>query len=443
MHFPYDYVIGPEPDHRFPSSFPLGDLVLSTNIPTTQIGDWYLLGEVFPSSEYGARRAIPNATDDIYEECATWAGRWLLVSHDSVIPDGAAMLACYYSKNLAASHPALLTAAPSSDPKASLSGFIMPPMSGYNGIRKLLPSQILHSFKPAPRPWPAKAGSYQEILERVANRYRSILKGIYASHPTIWTALTAGIDSRLVLAASLSANVPVTTFTHIKPWPYMDPGDRLLPNRIAAHLNLEHKEIKQNGIDPARIECYRNALGQFSMKPGTLTFYGAHRYIDQIPKDSALLTGVCGELGRLYYGLNTPSIAPQTPDNKRGEKLLSQWWRSHPLPIEDSERLYWEARLAGWAQNTGRVADLIYEGRRRLLPLNCLDIYADILCLDHRYRRSGKYLKDLIDLMAPELSRFPFNPRPTFVRKALMKAGRIMSRRSETGGRFANSPVGS
>lgn len=415
MHpYPYDYVISNCPHPILTKTIPLGwsgrYLCVSPGVPIRRIEsqgrEWFLLGVPIGQT--------PEQTDDIYRESCAWGGRWILIGEQEIIPDAAAMFACYYGKGIA-SNPTLLTEQPPSDPAAIREGFIVPPESGYDGISRLLPSQVLDIETGRPKlrqiDW-VRSPDYDKTLRRLANKYQTMMRSVYASHPNIWVTLTGGRDSRLILAIAHAAGVPITTYTFRKPWGYMTPADRDLPPELAKIAGYPHVEIPSGGLNLRRLRTFRELVDRFSLRPGTTPFYAVYGYMDRLPKQAALLDGLCGELGRLYYeGKPLDRMAPQTQGNKTGLRRLNEWWSQHPAPIPDSERFYWEARLPGWVANTQRLDDFAYQGQHApMLFLNCLSTYIDILGLDESKRRNGRYIQDLIELMFPKARGMPINP---------------------------------
>lgn len=439
MHpYPYDYVISDRPDERLQKTIPLGwsglFLSVSQAVPVRRIccgsTSWYLLGTAIASSDSGEAAKIPERTDDIYAECCHWAGRWVLVSETEVIPDASAMFACYYGDGVA-SNPALLTDRPPSDPTAIRAGYIIPPESGYEGVSRLLPSQVLDLNARSPKPrqiqWKSR-GDYQETLIRLSRRYQSIMRGVYSANKNIWMALTGGRDSRLILSIAYAARVPATTYTYQKPWPYMAPCDRDIPPALAALAGYRHIKIRSRGLSKKRLSSFRQSIDRFSVWPGTTPFYSAAGYFDSLPSGAALIDGLCGELGRLYYsGKSLTSIGPKTPGNAVGRRRLALWWADHPTPMSDIERMYWEARLPGWAANTQRIDDFAYQGKfLPILPLNCLSAYIDILSIDEAKRVAGNHMNDLISLMLPQTNDVPINPPIPKARAYAMRSCRAV-----------------
>src|SRR5205085_2877275 len=68
----------------------------------------------------------------------------------------------------------------------------------------------------------------------------------------LWLPLTAGYDSRLLLAAARAAEVDVTTFTFENP--RMSRADRDLPPALARIPNVEHRLIEPDGRRGGRLQ---------------------------------------------------------------------------------------------------------------------------------------------------------------------------------------------
>lgn len=419
MHpYPHDYLISREPDGRLERHYPLGNLVLSAgpSLRVRDMGDGRLmLGVAFPSGEDAGN-------------LDTLSGRWLLIDEATVTPDASALIGCFYSRErqAASSNPKLITDREPDDTVALAQGFVIPPASGYDDLRRLLPSQVLDLNRMAPIPrgitWRTESSGYEEALRSLAGKYQAVLRSLAAEFSDVYLALTGGVDSRLLLATTHAVGIRAKAYTNMKPWPYMLYADQALPPRLAELAGLPHQMNRSKGLDRARLREYRKHLGPVLVLPGSTAYYAASGHFDSYPKTSVILNGLCGELGRNYYGYkfsdddidanDVASIAPATIRNREAARDLLAWWDTAPMYIPRRERLYWEARLAGWASESFRQSDLVYQGRIAFfMPvMNCLDTFADCIALPEDKREGGGYLRDLIALMLPAASDLPINP---------------------------------
>lgn len=431
---------------------PLGKLILSysPSLPVSTVNDWTLLGDAVQADP-----AKPTPLDvlrsadleSVEVETATWAGRWLLIGHGTVRTDAGALLSCHYRRDPSfaiASSPGLLGKAPS-DFSALREGWPVPPASGHRGVWTLLPSQVLDLESTECHPRPLFSGSlsksngktlsYSDALERLATLYTTAARRV--SGENIWIPLTGGMDSRLVLSIAYAAGLRAQTFTFQKPFPHLSRADGDLPPKLSAIAGFRHVRIWGKSPDPERVLRFDRMFPGAAVMPGSARFYYTRSYWDQLGANPVLLTGLCGELGRLYFGKKIPqkaslhqlmSTAPQSEENRLAISEMLSWWQKNPAPIEDAERWYLESRLAGWASNTANQLAVLYPGLRLSFVLNCAAAYATILGMEVAVRRAATHIQDLTALLLPGADKFPYNPPDPIWRKVPRLAERAIGK---------------
>lgn len=110
-------------------------------------------------------------------------------------------------------------------------------------ISKLLPSQILDftSGEIIPRslmPDINLHGNYEQKITLVKEALVTALRNLAKQKQPLWLGLTAGYDSRLMLAIAIQAEIKLTTFTRIAR--RMSLADRILPPKLAQQVNIPH-----------------------------------------------------------------------------------------------------------------------------------------------------------------------------------------------------------
>jgi hypothetical protein len=374
-------------------------LDLDDSLPLVETGRGFRLGIALHVGRGGGSHAL--------------AGRFVTVEDDTITLDAIGSLACYYRQidgdMWASSSPELLRAL---EPRlnyprerlewGSERNWFPPPLSGIEGIRRLLPSQSLNIHDGSVAKYAhlpeIPSLSYAEALDAIETLLRRTVSAAAERFP-LWVPLTAGADSRLILAACVAENLDVTTFTFEAPDGHQHPQDRLLPPRIAETAGVEH-----------RLFCPRRPDPELEHLFDTHTAFHSHdldRALmvrgqwEHVPKEVLVLGGNGWEVGRCYYWREQPPV----PDEYRA------WLAEHPSELDWRDRLYIDQRMAGWLGANEQGLDVT--GRQRIHPTNCGELLALLLALPVSRRRDGHYRAELVRRLCPPLGRIPINPSLT------------------------------
>lgn len=404
---------------------------------------WQLLGLAVqtdperpdPLAEIGASRSL-----EVAERSRSWAGRWLLLGQDGVLADASALLGVFYrlsragtwaSSSAALLHRILENAAGELDARELAWGcgveWAPPPRSRFAQLRRLLPSQRLFSAQLQVRPAPLlppehEPLGYPELLDRLERSLLTALARMPKVDGTLWLPLTAGFDSRLLLAAARRGGLSLRTYT--QRIPEMAAADAALPPQLAQAAGVPHQWIDAEAGSPVDLALHDAHTGAHTfdidrrfIADGQWRFAG--------PQD-LVLRGGCFEVGRGYYwksfAARSPRHAPPPAEaiaRGLGEPVGSsavdglrewvEWAEAHPHPgLDWRDRLYIEQRLAGWLSSIEQALDLV--DPVRFHAINCSRSFGWLLSLPEDVRLASQHHVDLIHRMAPDLLRFPFNP---------------------------------
>jgi hypothetical protein len=306
--------------------------------------------------------------------------------------------------------PQLPPASPPLDPEDWTRDWYPPPRSGIATVGRLLPSQVLdlrsgdlglRPLVPELRERPVQA-----TLDALAGLLVTLVTEAAARYPDLWVSLSGGMDSRLVLAATHAAELPVTVYTNDKPG-IITKADRTLPPRLARSLGLEHLMI-----EPQPSEARRVVL--FDVHTSAHTFdterrYVARRHWDRIPPTALVLGGNTWEVGRCAHHAEFAATLPDgSSDTGIWLHEWIEWVKATPQPgLDWRDRYHIEQKLTGWLSSIEQAIDIT--GRRRVHVGNCTDVFCHLLSLPEEVRRSGSHQLELIRRLAPELARFPVN----------------------------------
>ncbi|HWR26761.1 MAG TPA: hypothetical protein VN316_02680 [candidate division Zixibacteria bacterium] len=450
------FILGPDPINTIPgwvqAVIPdIGYLCHCPELPTTSVQDadgynWILLGSPIqtdanrPDPEIEISSATSHTIQDLYQG---WAGRWLLIGRGKLHMDSSGLLGCFYSARQNAAGKSELWVSSSAALLSEVLGFenklmrsishrvgidwYPPPGSCMREIRRLLPSQILEldGGYLIPRrliPEISQNLSYEEILDRLQSYLVTTLRNAVRNRDRIWLPLTAGYDSRLLLAAARCAGISVRTCTHSLP--YMSVADRTLPPKLAEAAGFSHSMFYGKGHRKDLAALFEKHTG--GMSADRDSYYISREYFNYIQKGDLILGGGCFEIGRCYYWskFSGSGIIPNVPGVdiilnvlKEGSnpvliQALNEWidWtrRTPHQELDWRDRFYLEQRLSGWLSSMEQSLDLI--DADRLYIANSHYYFAHVFRIPEEKRRVSQHHIDLIARMAPELMEFPFNP---------------------------------
>ena len=388
--------------------------------------------------------ALTSADADVEEACASWSGRWIVIKGDSIYTDAAGLLGCFYafdnfSRVWISSSASIISSlsevdAGGADSREITHGFgvewYTPPASRYAKIHKLLPTRSLN----------ARSGvtsarqvirmkyrhlSYDAILERLMQLFSTTLTNALELTRSVWIPLTAGQDSRLLLAAAVFCDLPVRTVT--QHYSLMSEADRSLPPQLAKAVGKSHLAVAENRFQKHLASEWDEHTAMHYREVDRFLY--AREQFSYCDEGDLILRGGCFELGRCFYwDLFGESTQPTIEDwstwfleDQRGSAVrgLVDWFESigtSPQPgLDWRDRFYWEQRMAGWLSSGEQGLDLV--PAEKLHPVNCVDAFELLLAIDPGIRSTGRHQLDLVSRMAPELAAFPYNPSGSALEK--------------------------
>lgn len=412
---------------------------------------WQLLGIAVQSAP---RRPPPReqlaglGSENLLEAYGSWSGRWILVGESELHLDASGLLGCFYRRVQrgptpelwASSSPALLATLPhrprlrSTEPRIHWEkgmDWYPPPKSRFAGVSRLLPTQVLSlapergepvSARPPLMPVP-EPGSYEDTLDELQRILLTSLANVRGRNEQLWLPVTAGLDSRLILAAAREVGLRVSTFTFR--YRSMPTGDRVLPPLLAGEAGYEHQFLQPGPLSRPRLALFDAHTAEHCVDIDR-RFFARGQWSAFRPPVLVLRGGVF-EVGRCFYhrkfpDATTDDLAETVATRFRFREFhagsqahlegIGEWaeWVEHtPCPgLDWRDRLYLEQRLGGWASSIEQALDLTaYE---RAYIANSHLYISTVLTLPEEVRLVGGHHVDLVRRMAPELLRFPFNP---------------------------------
>jgi hypothetical protein len=297
------------------------------------------------------------------------------------------------------------------------------PRSRFAAMAHLLPSQVLRLkdggvLKRRLFPEIPDVLSYEQILDRLMVILLTFMHRMPIKGRTVWLALTAGLDSRLLLAAVCKSRIPVRTYT--QEYIGMPLADRLLSEKIATIAGLEHVFVRTAKFDKQKADLYdAHIRGCHAELDRAFLARNLWRFAN---KGDLILRACCFEVGRCYYRNKLPDRDLPNPEkllSAFGEAAVStiragiaewiDWVKQTPHEgLDWQDRFYIEQRLAGWLSSTMQSFDLTEV--EHLNPISSSNAFALLLKIPARLRAKGQHHVDLIRRITPELLTVPVNP---------------------------------
>lgn len=237
---------------------------------------------------------------------------------------------------------------------------------------------------------------------------------------TVKQGLTAGYDSRILLAASFDVVDQIQLFVERNGLLPMRHSDVVVPLKICKELGLILDVLNSKGNLPGWFTYFlaNNVTNARVLIKSNSIFYKLYDH-----EESIYVGGNIGELFRNPYGeyfLDSKGKTAEElakifgyPNEPYVVQELDKWMKGLQLDnigdLSLGEMLYWEQRLGHWGAQYPSEQDIAAEAFR---PFNNRMLIEIILSAQRDYTMEfeGKFIKELISRMWPELLEFPFNP---------------------------------
>ena len=319
------------------------------------------------------------------------------------------------------------------DPLATKSYFTFG-LTAFTGVRRLLPNQYLDldTFRPV-RHWPLEAwepfARGAEGAAAIVDHARRLLDGLSGSYDSFRVPLSAGRDSRAVLACLRplveDRAVDVLLSTVVGP----DVGSRTdlqTARRLARIAGLRHEVRQRQAHDSKASDVLRSfaRIGESKSGPSL----SAPGIKERRPRDLRFcLAGMAGETGRSFYwgrsyssgsGVSANTVTPESlarhtrsPATDAVMEAADAWLSGLPEHVRAStpdtlDLAYVEQRLGCWEASTR----YLFPGRPRVTsPMATAFNIEAMLRLPVDYRAARTLQRDMVAYGWPELLAVPFN----------------------------------
>lgn len=362
------------------------------------------------------------------------AGRYATIRWPYIAPDAAALLAVYFNETGVSSSQSIIGSDPSPSIEKSRLNYFPVPGSRFRDTRCLLRDQTLNivtgEVHYCPKPLLPLA-DFSAATDGLASALVVAAQELASRSERVLLGLTAGLDSRTILAALLAANIKVETVTQI--FPGMDRTDLDVAKAISAQVGVPHHAIRAQAFDNSKLQIWREHTGE-SFNDLDMHWFplGLWRFLRP---DDLFLKGGCFELGRRFY-----EYVPLTFETATGNRLMEllrashgsdvldewlRWRRDHPNGLDLVDSLYMDQRLGGWRASTEQAKDALTGEFVHLA--NSPAVYNALITPTPEQRRQGTLQFETIRLLEPGLLKMPFN-KPKISRRIVRKIRRIVRR---------------
>jgi hypothetical protein len=417
---------------------------------------YYLLGLAVPADTPGStveRIFASKHSSEIEDWTGFWAGKWTLISATQCWQDAAGLLGLYYRRTVAglwiSSSPAILGGyLPNVEPAKRLPwriahekgmDWIPAPLTTRENVFKLLALRTIEPVSGAIRP--VRFSAAQSTGTKDVGMLAAALKTVMgnwgeAAFRERTVGLTAGFDTRTVLAAATAANVDFHAFTDVHE--LLAQADRKMPPRLAAQVGVVHRFRDNPAIDGVDVRARQAAIiahmDRAIFHP-TAAMCVSGRADHMHDAGLTIAAGHGFEIGRCahwarFFRSGLTERAPTAGELLRSffsarpspqslwMDAMTTWQQSLtdpiPLDLDWRDRFYLEQRVGAWASTVQRTLDVL-DGTF-FYPANCLWIAHLLLQYSPRERRMGFAQRSAIGLLAPPLAQMPFNPEPIATR---------------------------
>jgi hypothetical protein len=397
-------------------------------------------------------------SDDFLESIDEFGGRWILIVNDGeqlrLFHDAAGLRQVFYtdpsrfSDICCASRPSLIAEVLKLEMAKDALEFMNScefrnnrqhwwpgDSSPYNEIRLLLPNHYLDLQTGQPqRYWPNKNLEKMPLREAVAESSR-IIRGLMQSARhrfKLAIAMTAGWDSRVLLAASKDMRGDIYYFTSVYWNTNIRSDDVTIPFRLLQKLGLKNNTIEY----PERL----NNKFKTIYNRNVIVAHDVYGFITQglyenYPQDRVCVKGDVAEISKCHYRNPESRKKEITPrrlskltemgTNPFAMKYFEQWLAgtNNSYNINLLDLFCWEQTMGSWVAMIQSECDIVQES---FSPFNCRSLITTMLSVEEKYLRPPirKLYKSLISNLWKEVLSEKINPQRVS-KKDYLKEGLI------------------
>jgi hypothetical protein len=299
--------------------------------------------------------------------------------------------------------------------------------SPYREIRRLTPNHELSVRTGAARRfWPVKGftpSTPDKAAEVVGETLRGLIMAMHARCP-LAINLTAGLDSRMILAAARPVARDAVFTTAKKPDAQESDPDLVISRRLAATLGLQHRVMHAASV---LREEFRGLYFSSNLLAHEKWALMAQAGFDAFNGEKVGVTGHVAEIARSYYikiksGLEggeafTPELLVQAIGIGQQAivfRAMERWLDGlgEVYNYDARDLLFWENEVGSWLAPCQQ--EFLLVSKETLSPFNCRRVLEAALSVDPGLRGEPDYpfFRSVIARLWPECLELPINPKP-------------------------------
>ena len=293
----------------------------------------------------------------------------------------------------------------------------------YRDVKLLLPNHYLDlGDGRSHRYWPTRPRTEKplgEVVEVAGRLLQGIMQAASRRFP-LALPLTAGIDSRLILAASRDIRDKLFCYTLIYYKLTQQSPDVWVPSNLLKKLAIDHHVYEcPKQMDPEFERIYRENVADAHDAWGPI----AQGLWNHLPSDHVCVRGTVSEVARCFFMRQRDKPEPRSgleiaahTEQDDSEYLVGviDKWRSamgDTRGYHVMDLYYWEQRLGVWAATNYTEWDIAQDV---FSPYNCRELLMTLLSAGETYRQGPQYTlyQELLKRLWPNVLSEPINPPP-------------------------------
>lgn len=289
----------------------------------------------------------------------------------------------------------------------------------YKEIRHLPPNHYLSlDTGSSCRYWPnspLEKLPLEEVVGRTAKTLQGLMESISKRY-VLAVALTAGWDSRLVLAASREIRNKVHYVTVRQLGMPANHADIMVPSLLVSKFELKYDIIE---APPAMDSEFMTIFNKNVPFPHEKWGPDAQAIMKYNSQSRVVITGSASETARFFYGqVPNGQITPQYLSSRAmgNDLFATQSFEKWLVGTKDVfnynllDLFYWEQRCGNWLAMCQLEFDIAWKDI--FTPFNCRELLVNMLAVDGKYRKAPKYelYRQVMLRLWPEVLSAPINP---------------------------------
>lgn len=372
--------------------------------------------------------------ESILEMEESWCGRYVLLCQGTIYTDACSLFPVFYSKEGISGDCTLLEELAGGKrvnyepPTGRIMNWMPGPRTQYEGVRRLMPSQLYCYTTGTVLSRQLLAQHYTGIsdeekrLERIIACFDYSLRQMQVALPgmKLLVAITGGHDSRTLLALAAHAGVDFDAFTLWHDEIYED--DLSIPKKLCGSAGIIHHEIprQEQPDSEGRIAEYQDYISGQVCDEDRL--YYAHRQFEPLTKqfgDVVLLrSGVWPNVMEWYrrsftydgigfdfydwFGIKKGSL------EERSLQEYLDWQRKQPQKgLSACNVFYWDQRNGCWLSAIETGFDLV-DHVISLQPANCRYLMSMLMEFSEEERIINHHQYKIVKKACPVMAEIPY-----------------------------------